>query len=279
MAKHNKKRNVGIIYEQLLKSLSEALVNNNSEKSKKIKNIIKVYFKPGTQLYKEFRLFNALIHTTVPSGSLAVRILEEAKKAAKNNSGKALEKEKSMLIKEINHSLDDKNFYSKRIEEYKSYATIQILLNNWRTTEPDISMLAEFEKKVYEILLKENSVARLRDQADSNVNRLTVKLMLEKFNKKYGSILNEEQVSIMKSYIFAPDRDTQNFLCEVKNSTLKELKKYEKVCDNKTIQEKIESVLTTINSISESSITDDNISKFLLLSSLKQEILEENHEK
>jgi cell division protein FtsX len=119
----------------------------------------------------------------------------------------------------------------------------------------------------------------LRDQADSNVNRLTVKLMLEKFNKKYGSILNEEQVSIMKSYIFAPDRDTQNFLCEVKNSTLKELKKYEKVCDNKTIQEKIESVLTTINSISESSITDDNISKFLLLSSLKQEILEENHEK
>ena len=38
---HNKKRNVGIIYEQLVLKLSEALIENNDTEFRKIKKILK----------------------------------------------------------------------------------------------------------------------------------------------------------------------------------------------------------------------------------------------
>ena len=44
MIKHNKKRNVGIIYEQLLLTLSKALVENNTNRVSIIKKIINDHF-------------------------------------------------------------------------------------------------------------------------------------------------------------------------------------------------------------------------------------------
>ena len=81
---HNKKRNVGIIFEQLVRYASKAIVENNEEVANKVLKITSKYFKEGTELYKEYRLFNALYNTTLPSESLATRIISEAKNAARN---------------------------------------------------------------------------------------------------------------------------------------------------------------------------------------------------
>ena len=98
MAKtHNKKRNIGIIYEQLLRSIARFLVEKDEKKYKTALVILKSNFKPGSQLYKEFRLFNALVKTTVDSDSLALRILSEAKEAALEYDVHELQKEKSLL--------------------------------------------------------------------------------------------------------------------------------------------------------------------------------------
>ena len=80
---HNKKRNVGIIYEQLILTISKAIVENNLEDASRAKGIIKKYFKPGTELYKEHKLFQALIKPEINDASLATAILGEAKKASR----------------------------------------------------------------------------------------------------------------------------------------------------------------------------------------------------
>ena len=59
--KHNKKRNVGIIYELLLKHISTKLLEGNKKDAKIATRLIEKHFKKGTELYKEFRLFNALV--------------------------------------------------------------------------------------------------------------------------------------------------------------------------------------------------------------------------
>ena len=278
MGKHNKKRNVGLIYEQLLRQMSKCLVEKNDEKMQKIQSILKNHFKPGTELYKEFRLFNALIKTTLPSESLVTRVLEEAKKAAQNYDVKKLAYEKSKLIKEINYSLNDPEFYNQKILEYKEYATIQVLLNGWRN-EDDIAKIAEYEVKVYNMLLTEKEDVNLKDHVNEDVNRVTVKLMLEKFNKKYGAILNKEQINMVQKYAFLSQTEMTDYLCNLKSGTLIELNRYKSNCENQVLLEKIDKVMISVKSISETNIDDNSISKFLLISKLKEEIKESGNDR
>ena len=149
---HNKKRNVGIIYEQLLRTMAESLIVDETEKYRKALNIIRKHFRQGTQLYREFRLFNALVKTSVNKESLATRILQEAKTAALDFDSSQLRKEKAALIKDINYILADSSFYNQRIREYREYATIQTLLNDWRAPQSNIPRIADYENKVCDML-------------------------------------------------------------------------------------------------------------------------------
>ena len=177
---HNKKRNVGIIYEQLVRKVSESLVEGDMDRANLVLDILKKNFRKGTELYKEFRLFNALVKTTVSSDSIATKILSEAKSAAQVHSAGLLRSEKSKLIKVINHTLDDETFYRTRIDDYRTYATIQTLLNDWRSgSNADIKRVALYEDKIHTWLVTEKPERNLDDMRTNDIDKLTVKIMRE----------------------------------------------------------------------------------------------------
>jgi hypothetical protein len=276
---HNKKRNVGIIYEQLLRKVSHCLVEQNNDTSEKALAVLKRHFKPGTQLYKEFRLFNALVKTTVDTDSLACRILAEARRAAQDHDAALLRTEKSALIRDINHVLGDPSFYSQRVEDYRTYATIQTLLNDWRAGDAsDLSRVAKYENVIVEWLTRKCDVIPLNEHRNADVNTLTVKIMTEKFNSKYGAILNEQQRDIIKQYALSQESGGKEFvtyLGEVKKGCMQELRRYSRICDNKILNEKMKDVLENIKRFDVSTVDDDSLAKFLLLSKLSHELGEE----
>jgi len=282
MAKiHNKKRNVGIIYEQLLRGISRSMVTGNEKRAEVFSGIITKHFKPGTQLYKEFRLFNALVKTTVSSDMLAGRILSEAKKAAIDHDAYTLHKEKAALIKEINHLIDDPAFYNQRVEDYRSYATIQTLLNDWRKIKGrDISRVASYESKVCKWLMEHKEEDDVSVHRNDDVNSLTVKIMTEKFNRKYNDTLNDEQAEIIKEYVFSLDNGNtdgfREYLTDIKKTAIDEIDTYSAVCDNQILNEKMEVIRKNINDLSTDQINDDTVSKFLLVSTLRSELLEKD---
>ena len=85
MTKHNKKRNVGLIYELFLKHMSNCLVDGDIASLKIATKILEKRFAKGTELYKEFRLFNALAKTTASDTHIVASILTEAKSATKQS--------------------------------------------------------------------------------------------------------------------------------------------------------------------------------------------------
>ena len=97
IAKHNKKRNVGIIYELLVQHITSCIVQGDVKSAKKTTRIIEQRFAKGTELYKEFRLFKALANSTVSDTHIVASILTEAKRAARNIDSAKLDKEKSDL--------------------------------------------------------------------------------------------------------------------------------------------------------------------------------------
>jgi len=278
MPKHNKKRNIGIIYEQLLSSLSRALVEGKNGEVKIIKGIIDKHFKPGTELYKEFRLFQAMVKTKVPRESLAIKILGEAKNASINLNSDKLQREKSLLIKDINYKMDNSSFYNQRIKEYKDYATVQSLLNLWGKGEDGSLQLAiQYEMLVQEMLLREEKQLSLEGEKTLEVNKLTVKIMLEKFNKKYDSELNQIQAKIIKEYVFSSGENSlKSLLSEVKNIAIKEISQVPDSHSNKVICEKVNRVKSNISKLDENIHNDENISRFLLLSKLSEELKEDS---
>ena len=241
---------------------------------------MKRHFKPESELYKEFRLFNALVKTTVSTDSLASRILEEAKKAAQNHDARQLEREKSLLIRDINQKINDDNFYSVRVENYRTYATIQTLLNDWRAKSPSIKRVAEYEDKIHSWLRENKEDQKVEDHVTPNVDRLSVKLMREKFNKKYKN-LSERQKNMLVDYMFDGSEGNKKMienLGNIKNNLVAELDNFKVTCENRVLKEKLPAVIEKVSSLDSSNLEDDNITRFLLAIKLCEELTENTNE-
>jgi hypothetical protein len=276
---HNKKRNIGIIYEQIIKFISLKLLENKKDEANNAIKIIKKYFKNGTQLQKEYKLFKALATTNNISDNLATSIIKEAKKACNNHfNNKQLEIEKSNLIKDLNYAFGKGTIFEQEINDYKTYATIQTLLNEWRDIEN-----SDFERKTeFEIKLHENLTKKVEQKQEINiinenikVDKLTFNLMKKIFDEKYNINLNENQKQLINHFT---NNNSNNLISEfklLKQNSLKNLNNYIKNCDNNFIKSKYQNVINNIHDLNENDISKDNLKKFLTLSKLNNELLEE----
>tara|TARA_Y100000114_G_C11750790_1_gene324195 strand:- start:649 stop:1479 length:831 start_codon:yes stop_codon:yes gene_type:complete len=272
---HNKKRNVGIIYEQIINYVCNKLMNKEKDKAEVAIKIIKNNFKKDTQLYKEYKLFKALASTHNVSDHLASSIITEAKKACNymfNNE--ILEKEKSNLIRELNHNIGKGLIFEEKIKNYRTYATIQTLLNEWRKSSSDFDKVTEYEIKLHESLTSKNVITDTKVMP--KVDKLTYKLMKEMFNKKYNSKLNETQQEIISAFIKDDEKLLENKYLALKSSSKILLEEYIKDCNNNILLEKQNNVFSKFKSLDEKDMSKENMQKFLTLAKLKEELIGED---
>jgi len=272
MAKHNKKRNVGLIHEQLVRYVASSIIAEDKTAAEKAVQIIAKHFKQGTELYREFRLFNALVNIPVGSKSIAERVLIESKRAAQTHDPNKLRKEKSLLIKDINIGLSEsRRFYDIKITNYKFFATVQTVLNEWRGKNfLDLTSRAAYEEKIVSWL------SRQSDDSTSErveIDPLVQNLMYQKFETKYKDHLSETQKQILEASVLGTELDFVSVISETKKRALAELRKFEKTCDNKFLMESIDGVRKKIENLSEEK-NDEVIAKTLHLVHLIEEMTE-----
>lgn len=282
MSKHNKKRNTGLLYEFLVRTISMALVEGDQKRANAALKIVKRHFKPGTQLHREYRLINSLLVTTVSSEAVAASILGEAKSAARGYDGRELDREKSLLISNINKVIGDEDFYDQQVNEYRMIATIQTLLNDWRAKERDIGRLAVYEDQLVKWLVTEK-----QELADATISedspgssRLLMKVMMRKLNEKYAGVLTEEQKGLIRAYAFSTANDDpqsiQMKLVEVKERLLAEINDFrQQNQDNEYVVNKLDEVHERIQAESLDPIDDNTVTRFMLYTKLSTELTSE----
>lgn len=275
---HNKKRNTGLLYEFLIKTISSSLVENDKQRSAKALRIIKQSFKPGTELYREFRLINSLIKTTVSSEAVAASIISEAKNAARSIDFEALDRQKSILIKNINHQLQDENFYDQHVKEYKIFATVQGLVNGWRAKDVDLQRLAEYEDQLVKWLTshKDEESPQKINENSVGTNRLVLKVMMKKLSEKYDGNLTPDQKSLIKAYAFSTANDDAGTMTkkmqEIREKLLESIESYVSSEDSSlylherlmSIKEKLTEGVTKVD--------DSSISEYMLYAKLVEEL-------
>ena len=268
---HNKKRNVGIIYEQIVLFICNNLLEENKKDAELATNIIGKHFKKNTQLYKEHKLFKALIDTNNVSDQLASSIVTEAKKACNNMfDSKKLEKEKSLLIKDLNYCFGKGKIFEEKIADYRMFATIQTLLNEWRDIDCDFEKTTEYEIKLHRRLTENKKEDR--PNIPIKVDPLTYRIMNKKFNEKYNPILNESQQKLISNFI----KDDVDLISDsyraLKESCIKKLDSYVKTCNNNIIVEKNKNIRSKIINLDSNDLTKENLQKFLIIAKLKEEL-------
>lgn len=243
MTKHNKKRNVGVIHEQLVRYVGSAIISNDNDSATKAVAILTKHFKPGTELHREFRLFNALVNVPMGDVDIANRVIAEAKSAATKHDKNRLSQEKSVLIKSINHVLSEEKFYDIRVPNYKLYATVQSLLDSWRGSRiMEITESAKYEHHLVEWLARAPEV----EVKQESIDPLAYRIMLKKFQEKYGKELLPAQKRVVENALIKGKGSMTNELNAAQDEAVKSLKEFKKSCDNKILLEKIDRVIENV---------------------------------
>jgi ribosomal protein S17E len=277
MAKtHNKKRNVGVIYEVLVRYIAECMIEKRNDEKRIASRILKRYYTQGTEVFKEYRLFKSLVETTVSTESVANSILTEAKKAAKTFDEEKLKKEKSNLIREINYQLSSDKIYNIRIDDYKLYATIQTCLNEWKQiASSDLTLLAEYENRLMNRLISTKSSPDPYFDKMKDVDNFVVKLMAEKFNERYNDSLDDAQRSLLRSYVFSNNNNNISLkMNELRSNSLSKLEGYD--TSSEYVMSKVNEVKQKILEQDFNIVNDESVKRSLTLIQLMKQLESEN---
>ena len=159
-------------------------------------------------------------------------------------------------------------------------ATIQSLLNDWRNPKFDVQQRVVYESKIHEWLLAEKTDTELQSLKTPNVNDLTVKIMRETFNKKFGDILNDRQKSLLKCLVFEGElsesskQEVVDLMSEQRESALKLMKEYHRQCESEHVKEKIPKAINLLEALNVNDVSDQNIARCLTVTRLCDELLE-----
>jgi hypothetical protein len=283
--KHNKKRNIGLLYEFFTRFIGKAILENRDNDIVKAKTLLKKHLNRGTDLYKELKLFKVLSEANVSNREQALHLINRVREAVKYQSQARLELEKTSLIHEVNSNLNADLFFEEAITDYKKLGVIQVLLNTWRDETLKESVVGEtvyLEEKLIDFMMNNKSkddIQQALQMTTEDVDRLVVNLMTEKVNKKYSN-LNEEQKDVIRLYVFSKD-DTQvkeslvEKLSGIKNKFLAVLPahRHEFVNDKVLIDKLSEVKNTLLKEYSDfSSVNDDMVGFYLGLSKLEHEV-------
>lgn len=276
--KHNKRRNCLLVYEFLVRTISRSLIEDDKKKSSDALKILRKHYKPGSELYKEFRLMNALVKTTVSSEHTASSILKEAKIASESLDTVKLDREKSLLIRNINHILNDENFYDQHVNEYRNFATIQLLINEWTSSSKDLHRLAQYEDQIMKHLVTEKVTTgdTTISEDTSGTARLLMKVMTKKLNEKYNGVLNEQQKSVIKAYAYSTASEDQTSikmkLNEIRKELISLIDGYESSYPNDYLKNKLDETKVMLLDEELEAINDETVTRFMLYSKLRDEL-------
>lgn len=198
--KHSKFKNTGMLFELLTRQITSDIV---SSKESAAIHILRKHFGKSTELIKEYKLYKTLCDEKLKSETKANMLIEAAVKAKRSLDRKKLTEEKYQLIKAIKDNFDIDSFFQTKVQNYKLLASIYKLFeykemeNPLELTKSRITILENITTKSSNQLISETVHI---SKEPKEVRLLSQKLLVEKFNKKYSE-LNENQKVLLREYI------------------------------------------------------------------------------
>jgi hypothetical protein len=235
--KHSKFKNPYLIYEFLTKQIAvEVIHEKKAIKESKAYKIIQKYFKRGA-LKEEYDLYDLLVNVKMQNKYSAEQLLNECVTRQTKLNQSELRRSKYNLVKEIKESYDIDKLFSTSVPEYKECASVFILFEG--VCKNDIVTKSKYSGVMLENIMtpknknKEHRIMEAIDKASPDERKIMYKLIVNSFNKKFSTGLNEGQKKFVQDYIYSTTLEN-GWIYEHINKLKKDLGKYSKDKLNKS---------------------------------------------
>ncbi len=235
--KHNKKKNIAIIFDLLLK---EYYSENDINRKTLLESIIFKYFNKNSVLLKEYNLYNVLSSIRGMNEKDSERYLSNIKEEFNKLDRQNIEKNINLLKEDISKNLG-KEFYDKFTPNYKVYATIFGLLNETYETAHE---KFELENKILDLMRMQEIQPKAYILEHSDI--IIYNQYCKKFNEKYSTLL-ECQKKLIYEFINSENVDLMITLNEELSNCKNILIEFKKQQKDSKVLEKINLTLEQIN--------------------------------
>lgn len=199
--RHNKKRNLGLVYEFLTREVSSALVAEDRARAAKAMEVIARHLSPGTKLHEELSLHRQVMETRGVTERMAKRLIDELKAAGIRLGATASVRDaaKSALIHEMNRVFGQEIFDRYRIADYTAHASVNILMSRGVDSRLDESVeVAKVEEHLTEFLTSKPTDTV---KVDRDASLYAYKTAVGLFEQEYGKELSEAQSTLLREYV------------------------------------------------------------------------------
>ena len=269
--KHSKFRNTGLIYELLIKQIAADTLENRPSSAIKI---LKKYYSGRSFLAKEYKLYEYITKNKGIGRDKAETVLSTITEISRKLDQASLKNQKYNLIADIKESYDIEHFFSAKVRDYKALAALYCLLeaqNNSELVDPQIfvdnktTILEHLTEQVQDKGDVRQSLIEEYSNYEKDLKLLTYKILLEKFNKKYATLM-PEQKRILKEFITSVDSTTN--LREFVNSALDNVKlqlsELSEIVQDDIIKIKLNEVVDNITPLSKKQKVDTDTLAILM---------------
>jgi hypothetical protein len=273
MTKHSKYKNTGILFELLVRQVTNDTLQG-IDNSPAV-NVLREFFKKNTSLKKELGYYQALQNQKFKTESKANAFIDAVLKEHQKLSQSIIKKQKYNLIKEIKKGYDLEAFFSQRINNYTANASVFMLMEG---STP--SKLIKFRYNIVESITgkkksKLNESHSLYQEQDKDIRLLSYKILIEKFNEKWGDNLGAKQRNLLKEYInnISNTPKLKDYLYSEIVKTTKTLNKLSTKIADPIVKIKLQEVSTQIKNIDlEKNIKDKYIISLMRTYDLIKEV-------
>ncbi len=268
--KHNKKRNTAFLYECLVRDLTKSMLEKNESRRNATLLIIKEYFSQDTALSAELKIYRSFEENSIEE-KYSEKFLNEAKLKHMAINKKDLFNEQSSLINTINKKLGF-DIYSNFIPNYKNLATLSQIFNDKTPIKEKVLL----EESIKNFIVKKEETQQ--EKLLNNMDNLTYKTFVKKFNEQYDGKLLKEQKELLNKYVKS---DTDNNL-ELKvflNEEIYRLKegvkkalKMEEILQDKIMNKKVESIQEFLTKFKDQEINQESLTSIMKIQQFVHEV-------
>jgi len=274
--KHSKYKNTGIIFELLVRQITEETMADGSTTAV---SLMKKHFHKNSNLLKEYQIYRSITQQKYDDKMTAQMFIETCVEKYNGINKSHLRREKYNLVKEIKSVYNTETFFNSKINNYRNLASIYIMLEN----NGSPSLITNTKLSIIESIVtpptvstteSTDAITETYSQMSDLDKKLTYKILIEKFNSKY-STLNSEQKSLLREYIESVTNTPRlkQYINESIEKVQAELDVMVEKVTNPVVKIKINEVRNLIKPLcKKSSVHDDNVVNLLNYYELVQEL-------
>lgn len=270
--KHSKLKNTGLIYQVLVRNVSMDILQNKS--SSPAISILKNNFKYGTQLNQEYLLYNILLTNKVKTIQSAQLLLTQILQLHKRIDKKKLAHQKYKVIQQIKQHYNLQDLFLTRIPQYKVLASVYKVFQSTIITQSyDPISIMNAKQILLQHLSNTQQNKKQNDQIvqnfinqDKDTQALAYKLVIQRFNNKYGDSFNQSQKMLLNKYMhsFSNVGVLRQYLQMNVPIAINKLQQIVSKINDDIIKIKINQVLNQLSTITQSKIIKDSYVAALL---------------